>query len=172
MDSMKTKFISSLLTAVSLLFLCSCATTSDPHEGGLIGYLATGDEGYEKRIDKKEQHLADTEAQADREGRKSTVYEEHRNDMRAQLAAQREELAQLEAQTQQMLADTRALKEVAEDKEQKKEELLAKLGSVQGQIQEVQGDSTLLIAEKQQRIDELKAEVNQLLELYSLLTTF
>ena len=154
-----------------MLLLCACTTTSDPHKGGLIGYLATGEEGYEKRIDKKEQHLADTEAQADREGRKSAVYEEHRNDMRAKLTAQREELANMEAQTQQMLADTRDLKEVAEGQEQKREELLSKLGAVQGQIQEVQADSTLLIAEKQQRIDELKAEVNQLLELYSLLTT-
>ena len=166
---MKKKIFKNLIVTVSFLLLGACATTDDPHSGGLIGYLATGDEGYEKRIDRKEQQLSDTEVMADREQRKSAVYEDQRNDMRAKLQAQREELAQLEAQTQKMLADTKELKQLADDQEQQKEELLTKLGSLHNEIQAVQGDSTLLIAEKQKRIDELRAEVGQLLELTTLL---
>ena len=155
---------------LSLLF-CSCATTDDPHKGGLIGYLATGEEGYQKRLDQREQDLADTESQTEGETRKTSALETRREEMRLQLQAQREELAQLEAQTQQMLADTRAMKDLVDAKEQEKEQLLSSLAVLQEQIEGVKGDSTLLVAEKQERIDALKAEVNQLLEMFALLNS-
>jgi len=156
---------------VGMLLLASCATTDDPHKGGLIGYLATGDEGYQNRIDQKEQGLSETEDKADREERKTSALESHREDMRAKLQAQRDELNQIETQTKQLLSETQSLKNVSDEKESQKQELLASLADLQSRIQGVKGDSSLLIAEKQKRIDELKEEVNKQLELYSLLAT-
>jgi hypothetical protein len=46
-----------LLGAALTVVLPSCETTDDPRAGGLIGYLATGDEGYQRRITDRQNHL-------------------------------------------------------------------------------------------------------------------
>ena len=46
-----------LLALTCASILPSCQTTDDPRAGGLWGYMATGDAGYQRRIMERQGHL-------------------------------------------------------------------------------------------------------------------
>lgn len=70
-----------LLAAFLITFLPSCETTDDPRAGGLFGYMATGDAGYQRRIMERQGHLdyvdnqnaAEASRHSQLQGRKANV---------------------------------------------------------------------------------------------------
>jgi hypothetical protein len=87
-----------LAVATVLTVLPSCEVTDDPRAGGLIGYWATGDAGYQRRVMERQSHLgyleqanADEAARSSRlQGRRSTLMSN-----KAKLSSLKQEAIQL-----------------------------------------------------------------------------
>lgn len=66
--------------------LVSCSTSSDPREGGLFGYLSTGDAGYQARVDNMQSQLSSVDAANDAEAHRSSALKSKRSSLQAQKA--------------------------------------------------------------------------------------
>lgn len=92
---------------VLLLGLSGCALSDDPREGGLFGYWATGESGYQRRINERKTRLGSaqrTTASLQREH--SSLSGKYQN-LRAQVAAQSAEIQRLEQQLDALTRKTK-----------------------------------------------------------------
>jgi chromosome segregation ATPase len=168
---MKRTFGRVAATGAACLLAAGCATSSNPREGGLIGYWATGEGGYQRRLDERQGALEGAHAEADAERGQSAALEQDRGALREQLREQRQAMAVLQSEIDRLRAECDDLEAADKEQEEERAFILGELESAERELQGLRGDSTTLVAEKQRRIDALKAEVNLLLERYSLLTT-
>lgn len=161
-----------ILPIVALLLgLSGCQTSDDPREGGLIGYWATGDEGYQRRLDDRQTELDQVERNTRQEQSRSENLAIARDQMKAELKAQREKLAELQAETEKMRVAVQQMEAATAEKEAEKAKLMASLSETKQSMDMLSEDTSLDIEEKRQRIAQLQEEVSLLLEQYSLLTT-
>ncbi len=93
---------------IGVVFLGGCATTTDPSKGGLFSYNPAA---YERRLDERENYLADAEAQhrseqvraasleseVDYKSRRVSQQQQQVNNLRASVARDRQRLAQASA---------------------------------------------------------------------------
>lgn len=93
---MKPKLI--LLSAVALVALPSCETTDDPRAGGLWGYMATGDAGYQRRINERQGHLSYLDESNAEEARRSQQLQGRKSS----LLSQKQKLSSLRREAIQM----------------------------------------------------------------------
>lgn len=155
---------------LACIFVAGCATPSNnPREGGLIGYLATGESGYQARL--AQRRAAIRQEQTAAEGATA----EH-----AALEAKKQEraaaLARLEADQSRMLTELDGLeKEVAGlttlagERAAERDQLLAQLTNAQAQVKALQGTPAASVANGEARLAELQAEVKALRHKASLL---
>lgn len=73
-----------LLLASTVAFLPSCETTDDPRRGGLWGYMATGDAGYQRRIMDRQNNLDYIEGQNAAEARRTANLQGRKSSLLAQ----------------------------------------------------------------------------------------
>ena len=153
------------------VLLSTGCVTNDPHSGGLIGYIATGEDGYQKRVDERAQRLGEVEGMSVEEEAKAGRLATDRDSLRAKVREQREQLNDLQSRVEALQTQCAALESEGLAVTDQKEALESELAVMASRIQSVNGDSSMLISEKEQQIDALNQEVGLLLERYSLLTT-
>lgn len=84
-----------LLAAAALpVLLSSCETTDDPRQGGLFGYMATGDAGYQRRIMDRQGQLNYVEDQNAAEARRHDQLQGRK----ASILAQKQKLSALRSE--------------------------------------------------------------------------
>ena len=159
------------LPCIILLAATSCTTTDDPHKGGLIGYMATGEEGYQRRIDNRQSELSDVQTKTREEKNQTYGLKDSRESLSARLQKQREAMQAMDDEIARLRAECEKLSQLPEDKEIERLRILDELAVVQNHSRELSGDSSMLIQEKEATLRKLQDEVALLLERYSLLTT-
>ncbi len=83
-----------LLLSMVSLFLVACSGTTDPSKGGLFSYNPSA---YEKRLQQREEHLADVESRQDYERKRATSLERENSYTSRHIAQQERQLAALRA---------------------------------------------------------------------------
>lgn len=87
-----------LLSLLLAAFLPSCETTDDPRAGGLLGYMATGDAGYQRRIMQRQDHLDHVESQNAAEAQRHRQLQGRKSS----LLSQKQKLSQLRSEAMGM----------------------------------------------------------------------
>ena len=87
-----------LIALVLSAILPSCETTDDPRAGGLFGYMATGDAGYQRRLMERQNHLNYVEDQNAAEARKHQQLQGRKSS----LLSQKQKLSQLRSEAMGM----------------------------------------------------------------------
>ncbi len=155
----------------ALTFLSACTTSSDPREGGLIGYWSTGPQGYQQRLDERGQNLDDIRRQTDDEERAGQSAAARRQSLREQLARQRAQLQEIEEQVGALIDESEALSLETLAKEQERARLANDLRALRSRVNAEQKKPEVRLAERERELEKLREEVGLLLERYSLLTT-
>lgn len=156
--------------------LCGCATSDDPRQGGLFGYWATGEAGYEKRLEEKRESLETMQEQTRIADDRTASLEAERDQRAAQvqeatalLTSLDEELSALEQTTASLQLDT-------ELQHEQRAELQQEMDNVQDQLKTIRNfplDETQesAIQDRRRKLGELQKELRVLRERASLLTT-
>lgn len=157
------------LTLLAAFALAGCATSSDPRQGGLLGYWSTGEAGYQQRLAERRMALEQERAAA-------KVAAEDRTALEARKQEQAAALARLETQRTAMATELEGLeKEVGKltglstEKAAERDQLVARMGTVQAQVEALKGDPAANVANQEARLAELQAEVKALRQKASLL---
>lgn len=154
-----------------LFGMVSCTTSDDPRQGGLIGYMATGEEGYQRRLDNRQSELSDVESKTQQEKSKTYALQDSRESLSARLQKQREAMQAMDEEIGRLRTECERLQQLPEDKEIERLRILDELTVIQNHSRELSGDSSMLIQQKEETLHKLQDEVALLLERYSLLTT-
>lgn len=165
-----------LTLSLAALLLSACATTDDPREGGLFGYLQHGESGYQQRLDERHALLGQSEAA-------TLLAEQERATLEARRTAARERIAEQEAQAAALSDDLAALRAVCEGihaetevQKQSRRDLEEELIHMLEALDRLQGappseEDLDLLYERQRELSDLQRELNLLRERASLLTT-
>lgn len=165
-----------LTVPMAVLLLSGCATSDDPREGGLIGYMQHGERGYQRRLDERRALLAESEAA-------TLLAEQERATLEARRETARERIAEQEKQSAELAEELVALRALCEgiraetdlqrqSRRELEEELLLMLEELDGLRAAPPSEDELdLLFERQRRLAELERELNLLRERASLLTT-
>ncbi|MCC5847077.1 MAG: hypothetical protein JJU29_03205 [Verrucomicrobia bacterium] len=156
---------------LALALLCGCSTSSDPREGGLVGYWSTGRQGYQQRLDERGQTLEGIQRQTAEEERAGQSAAARRQSLREQLAQQRARLQEIEDQVEALLDESEALNLETLAKQEERAQLSNDLRALRSRVNAAQKDPEIRIAERERELEKLQEEVGLLLERYSLLTT-
>ncbi len=160
-----------ILTGAVLIGGAGCSTSGDPHEGGLFGYWASGESGYERRAEERRQSIGQVEQQTEAERTQSQGLENQRNSLRNDIRRQQAALEALDEELAGLQAQCDELQSGNARQEAERQKLLKEMATAQSQLTTVRGDSTSALAEKQKKIAALQAELKILRERASLLTT-
>lgn len=159
---------------LALLFLLGslsgCGTPSnDPREGGLFGYWATGQQGYQDRLDGKRQAY-ETEQQAGQTARMESVRLTGVRDARqAELDRQNAELASLAQESATLESQLASARAAGERKAAEKSRLAAEIAQLRQEVESTRSNGTQEEARTETRIAELKNELKALRQKASLL---
>lgn len=148
-----------------------CSTSSDPHEGGLFGYWATGQSGYEQRADERREAIGQVEQQTRAEQTQAQGLTAQRNALRDEIRKQQAALDALDEELGDLQTQCEALQADNARQEAERQKLLQEMKAAEAGMTALRGDATTALAEKQKRIAALQAELKILRERASLLTT-
>lgn len=156
-----------------LVALCfgGCATSDDPREGGLIGYLRHGEQGYQDRLDRRQIEVESVQQEAAAAQAESNRLRQRRDEIQAELARQRETLAALNVEIEEIRAAYATPgPELSVEAEAEQRQLVEDADGLQRRIQDLEQDPQMLVRERERRIAELSRELQLLREKASLLT--
>lgn len=156
------------LFAVGLLCLFyGCATTDDPHEGGLISYMVHGEDAYQKRLEEKQITLS-AEQENQRQAVEATSQLEREKQAKlAELSRQRKQMATLDNDLVKMSESIKNARTQTAAKNKEKENLLKKADALRKEIDSIENNTNLSIEERKKRIEALDKEATALLEIAS-----
>ncbi len=160
-----------LIILVVPVLLVGCTVTNDPSKGGLIGYMATGEKGYQKRIDERTGRLQTVQQQNLAMQGQARKLEMDRDAIKAELKRQQDLLKQLDNDVAQLQQECQKLKTSTAKQEQEKKKLMQQMGAMQQSVTQLDQDDTLLVEEKKKKLEALQAELKLMRERASLLTT-
>jgi len=141
-----------------------CATTDDPREGGLIGYMQHKDD-YERRIEERQNKLGELQEEGEREKQKTSALEDERARLQADLDRQRKMLDSLDAELEELSETIKLYQAETDAKQQEKEKIELEIETLKNKIAEVRRDTKLSIQEREQKIEDLHSEIDGLLEI-------
>lgn len=152
------------------LLLAGCATSNDPREGGLIGYLRHGEAGYQERLNQREGELESVEREAAAARTEAERLRERRDEVRTELARQREALEALHLDVEAIRAACAAPGSGSPEAQAEQRRLTESTDGIAQQIQDLEQDTGMLVRDRERRIAELSRELKLLREQASLLT--
>jgi chromosome segregation ATPase len=148
-----------------------CATTSDPHAGGLLGYWATGQQGYEQRLGERRDKLDTLEKETAAEKGRTAGLAGTSEELRAQVRRQQEEMGALDDELAKIEAQCADLQQATDAQQAEKIKLQREMKAIQEQLELLRGDTDSILGAKQKKLDELQTQMRLLRERASLLTT-
>ena len=153
-----------------LALLAGCGTPSnDPREGGLIGYWATGQEGYEARLKERRQSYEAEKGGAETARMESVRLTGVRDSRQAELDRQNAELASLARESAALEAELASLRSSGQRKAEEKAALAAEIARLRQDVHATQSSSGQAESRAETRIAELKNELKALRQKASLL---
>lgn len=163
------KAIEGFLFILLALSVAGCIVSGDPREGGLIGYWATGDAGYQNRIEQRRAALA-TQQQAQQQAAA------RREELEVQKKQQSEKVAQLEqlrnsmgSELAELEKEVNKLSQLSSDKAAEKDQLVAHLTTFASRLEAIRKDPAESVAESEERLQQLQEEMKELRRKASML---
>jgi len=152
-----------ILLCILLLVFAGCATTGDPTKGGIFWSKEKAEvrkQGLQNELQQSQQNAADAKTT-------TTQLESQKDAKLAELEEQKRQLEKLEKQLQGIEKQIDHTKALTQEKRQKKIKAENKLKKMAGQINAIKSDPTLLANQKAAKIELLKQEIEDLLNLVS-----
>jgi len=159
-----------VLAAATLCLLAGCTTSSNPREGGLIGYWSTGERGYQERLDSRRAVLEKEHASAKRAAEDQAALEARKQQQTANLAKLETQRTGMAAELKELETEVAKLTNLNAEKDAERKLLLSRMTSLQNQVKALrQPDPSADIARHEALVAELEAEVKALRQKASLL---
>ena len=155
--------VKKILLCILILVFAGCATTGDPTQGGIFW----SKEKAEVRKQDLQNELHQSRENAAGEKNKTTQLQSQKDAKLAELEEQKRKLEKLEKQLQGIEKQIDHTKALTQEKRQKKIKAEHKLKKMAEQIKAIKRDPTLPISQKAAKIDLLKQEIEDLLNLVS-----
>ena len=155
--------VEKILLCILLLVFAGCATTGDPTQGGIFWSKEKAEvrkQGLQNELHQSQQNAADAKTA-------STQLQSQKDTKLAELEEQKRQLQKLEKQLKDIEKQIGHTQALTREKRQKKIKAEHKLKEMAGQINAINRDSKLPANQKAAKIELLKQEIEDLLNLVS-----
>ncbi len=155
-----------LLLLISVIFLNNgCATTDDPREGGLLGYIVHGEEAYRERLGERKEKLEIEKEKLRIAKENSLQLERKRRAKYIEISRQTKMLVELDKDLNNINQSISNIKAENSLKDEEKKQVHKKLKELSGKINKIRLDTKLSVEERKAKIQILDKEVTALMEI-------